>query len=106
MKKRIISILLLCSMVLTLLPTAAFAEDNTEESPVCTCETVCTAETMNTECSVCGADGALPESCAKANTGAIAEGTPAQALILPSPRPRRANRWETARQYPPTRTAA
>ena len=80
MKKRILSILLLCCMVLTLLPTAAFAEDNTEESPVCTCETVCTAETMNTECSVCGADGALPESCAKANTGAIAEGTPAQAL--------------------------
>ena len=80
MKKRILSILLLCCMVLTLLPTAAFAEDNTEESPVCTCETVCTAETMNTECSVCGADGALPESCAKANTGAIAEGAPAQAL--------------------------
>ena len=80
MKKRILSILLLCCMVLTMLPTAAFAEDNTEESPVCTCETVCTAETMNTECSVCGADGALPESCAKANTGAIAEGTPAQAL--------------------------
>ena len=80
MKKRILSILLLCCMVLTMLPTAAFAEDNTEESPVCTCETVCTAETMNTECSVCGADGALPESCAKANTGAIAEGAPAQAL--------------------------
>ena len=80
MKKRLLSILLLCCMVLTMLPTAAFAEDNTEESPVCTCETVCTAETMNTECSVCGADGALPESCAKANTGAIAEGAPAQAL--------------------------
>ena len=80
MKKRLLSILLMCCMVLTLLPTAAFAEDNTEESPVCTCETVCTAETMNTECSVCGADGALPESCAKANTGAIAEGAPAQAL--------------------------
>ena len=80
MKKRILSILLLCCMVLTLLPTAAFAEGSTEESPVCTCETVCTAETMNTECSVCDADGALPESCAKANTGAIAEGAPAQAL--------------------------
>ena len=80
MKKRLLSILLLCCMVLTMLPTAAFAEDNTEESPVCTCETVCTAETMNTECSVCGADGALPESCAKANTGAIEEGAPAQAL--------------------------
>ena len=95
MKKRILSILLLCCMVLTLLPTAAFAEGSTEESPVCTCETVCTAETMNTECSVCGADGALPESCAKANTGAIAEGAPAQALTsvdITFPRPRRANR--------------
>ena len=80
MKKRILSILLLCCMVLTLLPTTAFAEGSTEELPVCTCETACTAETMNTACSVCGADGALPESCAKANTGAIEEGAPAQAL--------------------------
>ncbi|WP_455765136.1 hypothetical protein [Gemmiger formicilis] len=32
---------------------------------MCSCETACTAESMNTDCPVCGADGALPESCAK-----------------------------------------
>ena len=47
MKKRLISILLMCCMVLTLLPTTAFAEGGTEEPLVCTCETACTAESMN-----------------------------------------------------------
>ena len=65
MKKRLLSILLLCCMVLTLLPTAAFAEGSTEELPVCTCETACAVETMNAECSVCGAEGASAENCAK-----------------------------------------
>ena len=65
MKKRLISILLMCCMVLTLLPTTAFAEGGTEEPLVCTCETACTAESMNASCTVCGADGALPENCGK-----------------------------------------
>ena len=52
-------------MVLTLLPTTAFAEESTETPPVCTCETACAAEAMNAECSVCGAEGALAENCAK-----------------------------------------
>jgi len=65
MKKRLLSILLMCCMVLTLLPTAAFAEGGTEEPLVCTCETACTAESMNASCTVCGADGALPENCGK-----------------------------------------
>ena len=65
MKKRLFSILLALCMVLCLVPTTAFAESETEETPVCTCETACTAEAMNTECPVCGAVGALPESCAK-----------------------------------------
>ena len=65
MKKRLFSILLALCMVLCLVPTTAFAESETEEPPVCTCETACTAEAMNTECPVCGAVGALPESCAK-----------------------------------------
>ena len=52
-------------MVLTLLPTTAFAEGGTEEPLVCTCETACTAESMNASCTVCGADGALPENCGK-----------------------------------------
>ncbi len=63
MKKRLLSILLMCCMVLTLLPTTAFAEGGTEESSACTCETACTAESMNTDCPVCGAEGADPENC-------------------------------------------
>ena len=51
-------------MLIGLLPTAAFAEDSAEEPPVCSCETACTAESMNTDCPVCGAEDALPEDCA------------------------------------------
>ena len=65
MKKRLLSILLMCCMVLTLLPTAAFAEGGTEEPLVCTCETACTVESMNDDCPVCGAEGASAENCAK-----------------------------------------
>ncbi len=65
MKKKLLSILLTFCMVLTLLPTAAFAEGNTEEPPACTCEMACTAENINADCPVCGAEGALPENCGK-----------------------------------------
>lgn len=65
MKKRIFSTLLALCMLLCLMPTAAFAEDSTETPPMCSCETACTAESMNTDCPVCGAEGALPENCAK-----------------------------------------
>ena len=34
-------------------------------SPVCTCTEVCTAENLNRDCPVCGAEGAKPEDCAK-----------------------------------------
>ena len=65
MKKRLFSILLALCMVLCLVPTTAFAESETEEPPVCTCETACTAEAMNADCPICGVEGALPENCAK-----------------------------------------
>ena len=65
MKKRLFSILLALCMVLCLVPATAFSESETEETPVCTCETACTAEAMNVECSVCGAEGALAENCGK-----------------------------------------
>ena len=64
MKKRIFSTLLALCMLLCLMPTAAFAEESTE-TPPCSCKTACTAESMNTDCPVCGAEGALPEDCAK-----------------------------------------
>ena len=65
MRKRLFSILLAQCMVLCLVPITAFAEDSTEETPVCTCEIACTEETMNAECPVCGAEGALAENCGK-----------------------------------------
>ena len=63
MKRRLLSILLMCCMVLTLLPTTAFAEGSAEEPPVCSCETACTADNMNKECPVCGAENAIPQNC-------------------------------------------
>ena len=63
MKKRLFSILLALCMVLCLVPTTAFAESETEEPPVCSCETACTAEAMNADCPICGVEGALPENC-------------------------------------------
>ena len=65
MKKRLLSILLVFVMMLSALPTPAFAEDGGEEAPVCICETACTAEDMNADCPVCGAEGAHLHDCAK-----------------------------------------
>ena len=65
MKKRIFSTLLALCMLLCLVPTAAFAEESTETPPACSCETPCTAESMNTDCPVCGAEDALPKNCTK-----------------------------------------
>ena len=63
MKKRILSLLLCCVMLIGLLPTTAFAEGSAENLPVCTCGTACTADNMNTECPVCGAENAIPQNC-------------------------------------------
>ena len=63
MKKRLLSILLMCCMVLTLLPTAVFAEG--EEPSGCVCTAACTAEAQNLECPTCGAEDAALEDCAK-----------------------------------------
>ena len=46
-KKRLLSILLVRVMALSVLLTAAFAEDGGENMPECICETACTAEEMN-----------------------------------------------------------
>ena len=65
MKKRILGILLCLCMVLTIFPALAFAEGDGEESPVCTCETACALAAMTADCPVCGAEGAVPESCGR-----------------------------------------
>ena len=92
MKKRLLSILLMCCMVLTLLPTAAFAEGSEEELPVCTCETACTAESLNADCPVCGAEDALPENCAKREVSAPQPEAALTALIGEGETPARAER--------------
>ena len=63
MKKRWLSILLVCGMLLTTLPSAVFAEG--EEPSGCVCTAACTAEAQNPECSTCGAEDAALEDCAK-----------------------------------------
>lgn len=58
--------LLAMAMLLTALPVGALAEEKNapaEETPLCTCETVCSADAVNTECPICGAQGAAPENC-------------------------------------------
>ena len=59
MKKRILSLMLCCVMLIGLLPTTAFAE----ELLVCSCETACTVDNMNKECPVCGAENTIPQNC-------------------------------------------
>lgn len=63
MKKRWLSILLVCGMLLTTLPSAVFAEG--EEPSGCVCTAACTAEARNPECSTCGAEDAALEDCAQ-----------------------------------------
>ena len=63
MKKRWLSILLVCGMLLTTLPSAVFAEG--EDGAECVCTTACTAEVRNADCPTCGAEGAALEDCAQ-----------------------------------------
>lgn len=58
MKKRILASFLSLVLVLSLVPASALAADENDLTggdlpPVCTCETLCTAEAVNMECPVC-----------------------------------------------------
>ena len=85
MKKRIFSTLLALCMLLCLMPTAAFAEESTETPPACSCETACTAESMNTDCPVCGAEGADPKKCKCAQPADDAAAQPKGKVSTPQP---------------------
>jgi uncharacterized repeat protein (TIGR02543 family) len=65
MKKRLYSILLTLCMLLCFVPTTVFAEGETEDAPACICEMACTEGTINADCPICGAEGALVEKCGK-----------------------------------------
>lgn len=58
MNKRFFSLLAAFALCLTLIPTTAFADDEKrgEDVSSCSCETACTADNMNKECPVCGAE--------------------------------------------------
>ena len=88
MKNRIFSTLLALCMLLCLVPTAAFAEESTETPPACSCETACTADNMNKECPVCGAEDALPEKCAKCAQpeGEVSNPQPEGKVSTPQPK--------------------
>ena len=58
MKKRLLCLLLLCSMVLSMLPVPVLAEDAESEAFVCICDTACTESSRNPDCPVCGTPGA------------------------------------------------
>lgn len=58
--KRIFSVLLCLCMMVSCLPTAASAAET-----ACICTTVCTAESIDTDCPVCGVEGADLENCAQ-----------------------------------------
>ena len=86
MNKRFFSLLAAFALCLTLIPTTAFADDEKrgEDVSQCICEIACTAESMNADCPVCGAEGASAENCAKyaapVNGEESVTGTSAQAL--------------------------
>ena len=64
-KKRLFTILLSCCMVLTMLPTVAFAGEGGEGGQQCSCETACVTGQMNMDCPVCGEEDAVPEKCSQ-----------------------------------------
>ena len=86
MNKRFFSLLAAFALCLTLIPATAFADDEKrgEDVSQCICEIACTAESMNADCPVCGAEGASAENCAKyaapVNGEESVTGTSAQAL--------------------------
>ena len=75
MKKRLFAILLALTLALSLLPVAVFADgedaaasnaqQEQQQEVVCVCEAACTAEGMNADCPICGAEGAAVERCGK-----------------------------------------
>ena len=67
MKNRILAVLLTAAMLLTLLPSAALAEELSQEQ--CSCVSLCTEGEINFDCPVCGVKSAdLGAACDPAET--------------------------------------
>ena len=66
---RLVAAFVSLCMVLTMLPTMAFADEiEAGQEPVCTCTTLCTEGHVNADCPVCSAEGADLSAC-KARPG-------------------------------------
>lgn len=70
MKKQLVSAITALAMLPTVLPSAALAVDGDNvpdaETVKCLCTEVCTQDTMNPDCPVCGQEGAVLADCAAA----------------------------------------
>ena len=78
-KKRFLPVLLCALLVLGMIPVTALA-DNTqqpEKAKSCTCEALCTEDSINAECPLCGAEGSDLANCLgkKADEPEAGEGT-------------------------------
>ena len=58
-----LSILLSLCMLFSLAPASVFAQDDLEETVECVCETQCSEESINNDCTVCSKEGASLEDC-------------------------------------------
>lgn len=63
MRKRMLSILLSLCMLFSLAPASVFAQDESEETDECVCETQCSEESINNDCPVCSKEGSTLEDC-------------------------------------------
>ena len=81
--KEMTVLLVTLAMVLVMLPTATFAEVLSENTytPICICETKCSANSINTDCPVCSMESADLALCT--GTTATPTVTPKQSEISP-----------------------
>ena len=64
---RLTAVVLSTALLVTVLPSGVSAQEQEPllaEGAVCTCTVPCTGGSMNAECTVCAAEGAVPEDCA------------------------------------------
>ena len=78
-RKRFLSLLLAVTLCLSMLPVGALAAENEETEPEteCVCTELCTGESVNADCPICGAVGADLTACAGTETQTV---TPSNAL--------------------------
>lgn len=85
--KNTVSLLFSICLIVGLMPTLAFAEDevsNGSADSQCVCEVQCADGSVNTDCPVCGSDGADLTKCLGSNTKDEVQDVQNQIAALPS----------------------